>query len=234
MAYALVGTIGAASQGAAVNTAVTPAYGQTPTAGNLLICFVAITGSSVLPTTPSGWSIAIQSNNNSCSSHLFFKIAAGGDTAPTISAIVTGMGAAQLAEFSGNGTTKDKAGAGGSATSPIALGLGTASTESGELLVVTGADFRSAARTPNDTWTSNHGTITQAGNNNGASSVNHYSFGYCLATTSNSGQDTATMTCSVTTSLTGLNASAATFLLPPAVPLPELILQPMTPATQPR
>jgi hypothetical protein len=213
--YVLVGTIGVASQGAA-SAAVTPAWGtsENRTAGNLLICFVAVTTSPVIPTTPSGWSVGVQQNNGSgsCGAYIYYKIAAGTDTAPTIAALTSGLIAAQLAEFSGNNATPlDQIGGTTSPSSPITATLGGADTTSTELIIMAGADFRSAARTPNDTWTSNHATITQAGSNNGVSSANHYSFGYSLATTSNSGADTAIMTCSVTTSLTGLAIAACTF-----------------------
>jgi hypothetical protein len=232
VAYALVGTIGAASQGTAGN-AVTPAWGtsENRTAGNLLICFCSVTGTGIGPATPAGWTNFGTQSGTSCSATIFYKIAAGADVAPTIAAITSGVIAAQLAEFSGNSAAPfDKFGQNTGTTSPITATLSGSDVSSGELIVMVGADFRSAARTPNDTWTSNHATITQAGNNNAASSVNHYSFGYALATTSNSGADTAVMTCSVTTSITGLVVLAITFLLAPPVEIPSLIAQPPTPA----
>jgi hypothetical protein len=191
-------------------------------------------GSATFPTTPSGWSVGLQQNSagGACGAYIYYKIATGADAVPTIAAITGGTIAAQLAEFSGNHATPlDKFGAATGTTSPITATLNAADTASGELLIIAGTDFRSVARAPNDTWTSNHGTITQAGNNNGTSTVNHYSFGYCLATTSNVGADTAIMTLSVTTSITGLVVVAATFQLPSVAVnvLPELIQQPMTP-----
>lgn len=238
MAYALVGTIGAASQGA-VTTAVTPAWGtsENRTAGNLLICFCVVTQAATVPANISGWTRTFfSSSGNLCGFAIFYKIAAGADAAPTIAAITNGFIAAQLAEFSGNPATspEDQSGAASNTgTSPITTTFsnpGSNDVAAGELLIIVSADARSAARTPSDTLTSNHGTITQAGNNNAASSANHYSFGYCLATTSNSGATTATLTSSVTTSLSGLAVCGATFLLAPVLPLPELITQPMTSA----
>lgn len=144
---------------------------------------------------------------------IYYKIAAGADTAPTIAAITSGLIAAQLAEFSGNSATpSDKVGS-SVAPPPGTATFGAADTASGELLIVVGADTRSVARATNDTWTSNHATVTQAGNNNGTSSLNHYSFGYALATTSNSGANTVTLTASITTSVTGFAIAAATFKL---------------------
>src|SRR4029077_10683441 len=211
--YALVGTIGVASQGAS-GAAVTPAWGtgESRTAGHLLICFVGVTGSAIMSATPSGWSLGAGGTSTTIATQIFYKIAAGADTAPTLSAVTSGVISAQLAEFSGNSATPfDKFGNTSSAASPITATLNAADTATGELLIIVGADFRSAARTPTDTLTSNNATITQAGNNNGVSSVNHYSFGYCLATTSNAVADTAVMTCSVTTSITRLHVCAQTF-----------------------
>jgi hypothetical protein len=122
---------------------------------------------------------------------------------------------AQLAEFTGGATSSplDKSGTATGTSSPLTATFGAADTASGELLLISSGDFRSAARTPNDILTSNHATITQAGNNNGVSNASHYSFGYALATTSNSGANTAVLTPSVTTSITGLAVVAATFKL---------------------
>jgi hypothetical protein len=231
VAYALIGTPASASSGP---SSILPTWGTglNRTTGNLLICPCSVTGSAVLLTTPSGWTVATQFNPTSCSANIYYRIATGGDTAPTIT-IPAGTGAAQLLEFSGNSATPlDKFGTAGSASSPTTATLTAADTASGELFIVCGADIRSAARTPSDTWTSNHATITLAGNNNAISTTNHYSFGYALATTSNTGANTAVLTASVTTSLTQLGVVAATFLLAPVVeiPLPELILQPMRPA----
>src|SRR4029453_13736617 len=218
MAYSLVGTIGIASQ-AALSTAITPAWGTSENrdVGNLLILFLAQTGTGVsaAPATPAGWTLAVNVEATNTGAAMYFKIATGADTAPTIAAITNVTLAAQLAEFSGNATTspKDKQGGNTGAASPVTATFSSADTSAGELLVICSADARSAARTPTDTLTSNNATITQAGNNNGVSSANHYSFGYSLATTSNASADTAVVTASVTTSLTGLCVNAATFKL---------------------
>jgi hypothetical protein len=231
MAFALVGALGAATQGAAVNTAVTPAWdaGASRTAGNLLICFCASTGAGTFPTIPAGWSEARAQIGTSCAAGIYYKIATGADAAPTIAAIPSSRIAAQLAEFSGNATISplDQNSFNGGTTSPRTFTMGAPDATSGELLVLAGADFRSAARTPNDTWTSNNATITQAGNNNGVSSVDHYSFGYGV-TTSNASATTGVMTISTTTSVTGLIIVGATIKVAPVVVMPDLITEPMT------
>lgn len=215
-AITLVGTIGAAVQGtsgAAVSTLAWGA-GESRTAGNLLICFCSVTGVATNPSTPSGWTLAGASIGISSASIIFYKVAAGTDAAPTLAAVTSGVIAGQLAEFTGNTASPlDKSGFAGTSSSPVTAALSAADTASGELLIAAGADFRSAARSPNDTWTSNHATMTQAGSNNGVSSANHYSFGYSLSTTSNSGQTSVVMTASTSTSLTGLTISGASFLV---------------------
>lgn len=220
MAYALVGTIGTAVQTAAgspLNT-VTFGTGESRTAGNLLIFWVTVTASATLPGTPSGWSIGAQVAGTSCSATVYYKIAAGSDAAPTISAITSGLIAGQLAEFSGNRqvTPADRSGTQTATSNPVTATFGGADSSSGVLWVAAGADRRSVARASNDTWTGNHVTATAAGNNNGTSSQDHYSFAYAN-TTSNSGADTAVMTLSITTSITGLAVAASSFELPASV-----------------
>lgn len=230
MAFALVGTIGVASQGVA-SAAVTPAWGtsENRTVGNLLVCFVSVTGSVTAPTTPSGWTAPFGSfGGTNCSATILIKTATGTDAAPTIAAITSGVIAAQLAEFSG-GNVVDRGGGLGGTTSPLNSGQNLQDTSVGELLLIASADFRSTARTPNDTLTSNNATVTQAGNNNGVSSVNHYSFGYSLSTTSNASTTSVILTCSVTTSITGLVIASATIKLAPLPVLPDLFQQPLTP-----
>jgi hypothetical protein len=219
MAVALVGTIGAASVGA-LSTAVTPAYGtgETRVAGNLLILYCTITGSATLPTTPSGWSIAKQVAGTSCSATVYYKVAAGNDAAPTIALVTGGYIVGQLAEFSGVAATTplDQSGSATGTTSPVTATFAGADTTAGELIVACGADLRSVARASNDTWTGNHCTFILGGSNNGVSNLRHYSDAYAVATSSNAGADTAIMTLSIATSITGLAVAAVTFKLPPA------------------
>lgn len=217
MAFALVGVAGAASVGA-VNTAVTPAYGQTPTAGNRLILFVSVTGSvTQAGGFGTGWVTWATSSGNSTSVSIATKIAVGGDAAPTVAADTTGVISAHLEEWSGGEATntRDQSHTTASGTtSPITATFNAADAAAGELVAMAAADFRSAARAPNDTWTSNHGTPTLRASNNGVSSTNHYSHA-TLITNSNSGADTAVLTASVTTSITGLSIAAVSFKLAP-------------------
>jgi hypothetical protein len=232
VAYALVGTIGVASQGA-VSAAVTPAWGtgESRTAGNLLIAFASVTGISTGPAAPSGWTPAGTAAGGSCFAAIYYKIATGADAAPTFGAITGGLIAAQLAEFSGNSSTPlDKQGSANGSSSPITATCSAADTTSGELLLMCIADRRSTARANNNTWTSNNGTVTQAGSNNGVSSADHYSFGYIVGTTSNASADTAVCTISVTTSIVGLAVASASFLLAPPPAIADIIQQPLQPA----
>jgi hypothetical protein len=215
MAIALVGTIGTAKVSAAGSALTTLAWGtgETRATGNLLVLFVSVTEVATLPTTPSGgWAIAKQQAGTGSSATIYWMAAAGGDTAPTINAITSGVITGQLAEFSGvNVAAIDQSAAGTASSSPVTITFGGADAGSGELILFVTADYRSTARSPNDTWTSNHVTsVTQAGSNNGTSSKDHYSFAYGL-TNSNSGADTGVAAFSVTTTLSGAALSAVTF-----------------------
>ena len=186
MAVALVGTIGAVSLGA-TGAAVTPAWGtsETRAANNLLICWVDVHGVATLPTTPAGWIIAVQTAGTSCSATIYYKMAqaAGGDTAPTIAAITSGFIQAQLAEFSGvathTTTPPDRSGVAAGTGTPIVATTGGTDAVVGDLVVVAGCSFYSAAATKTLTHTVTGGatTITST-NNNGTSLARHYNFGY--------------------------------------------------------
>ncbi len=54
MSFSLVGSLGAVHV-TGTNVANTPAYGQTPTAGNLLLCWVVGFVGTTTPTTPANW-----------------------------------------------------------------------------------------------------------------------------------------------------------------------------------
>lgn len=220
MAFALVGTIGTAVTGA-VGASVSPGWGtnENRTADNLLILTVSAPGGAGTLSTPSGWSVAKQQAGTTCGSHIFYKIAAGSDAAPTTGTVSGATLTAQLSEWSGGRASSplDTYQGGASATSsPVTATFGGVDATAGELLIMCGADFRSVARSSNDTWTSNRGTVTAAANNNGTSSRYHQSSGYITSTSSNSNADTAIMTLSITTSITGLTVAAATFELPAA------------------
>lgn len=214
MAYAIVGTIGAVSQGTS-GAAVTPSWGtsENRTANNLLLCWVAVTGVATLPTTPSGWSIGVQKAGTSVSSTVYYKIAAGSDAAPTIAAITSGVIAAQLAEFSGNTITSplDQSGSAAGTTSPQTATAGAKSKTGTELIVSAAGAFYSAAATKTFSETYNNGGSPTRTQNSGTSTANHYDFAYGTGTGNASSQNHAfTYT---TTSITGEANAVATFLV---------------------
>jgi hypothetical protein len=209
---ALVGSLGAASVGA-VGAAVTPAYGQATTAGNLLVLFVSVTSVATLPAAISGWTIAKQQAGTSCSASIYYKQAAGSDTAPTVAAITSGYIVAHLGEFSGVVTSSqvDQTGGANGTSSPTTATQAGTDSVAGDLLIMVGGDLRSVARASNDTWTSNRGTVTLGQSNNGSSNLRHYSTGYILNCSTNSNADTAIQTLSITSSITGLVVASTSF-----------------------
>jgi len=225
MAFALVGSYGTPSQGAAA-AAVTPAYGagSSRTAGNLLVLRFAVTGTTTAPTVTAGWTPAGSGSGNSCYVAIYYKIAAGGDAAPTVNGVASGVIAAQLAEYSGQVTSGDVRESGGSSTqsttSPVTANNTAVDAGSKNLLLMVAADKRSTARASNDTWTSNRGTPTLTGSNNGVSSTEHYSFADILSTDSNNNVDTSTLTLSITTNITGIMILMIPFRPQLDVPVP--------------
>jgi hypothetical protein len=210
MAVALVGTMGTAQLYTSGSAASTLAYGQTPTAGNLLVLWVSVTGSATLPTTPSGWTIAKQQAGTSCSASIYYKIAAGSDAAPTVAAITSGSIAGRLGEYTGQAATP-LASTGGVAgtSSSLAATNAAADAASGALMVSSVGLFNSNART-NATWNEvyTNGTAIQV-NNSGVSVVNHYGFSYAI-TTANAVADKDTFAFT-TTQLTGAVVALASF-----------------------
>src|SRR5262245_35490179 len=180
MAWALVGTIGTAVQSTAGGSA-SPAWGtgENRTAGNLLVLYVGVNKSATLPSTPQGWNVAAQVAGTSTSATIFVKAAEGSDAAPSISGITSAFISAQLAEFSGAIPVQHQSGTNTGTASPVTATNGGASQATNSLILIASADTRSTNRASNDTLTSNHvTTMTQAGNNNGVSNQQHYSFGY--------------------------------------------------------
>lgn len=183
MAYALVGTIGTVSAGAS-GAAVTPAYGtgESRTANNLLVCWVAGSGGTVVPATPAGWSSAASLNGNSLSGAVFYKVAAGADAAPTIALSAGVVWSARLGEFSGGATATplDKTGTLTSGTGTLTLTASGIDTAIGELVV-----YAAAAGLNGGTQTmassGNNWTPTDV-NNNATATANHYLFGYGVTT----------------------------------------------------
>lgn len=211
MGYALVGSAGAVDTGAS-GGAITPSYGQTTTLHNLLILQVDGFGTATLPAAITNWSIAKQQAGTSCSTSIYYKVAAGSDGQPTVAAVTSTTLVGQLFEFSGGAasSTIDKIGGAAGTTSPITGTNGGVDTASSELIIVCGCSFYSSASgTKTLALTSNHATLTSSTNQN-AAITQVYDFAYGV-TTSNSGADTGINTFSIT-NITGAAVAVATFL----------------------
>jgi hypothetical protein len=211
--YALVGTIGAPVQGAnsgAVGSSQGLAWGagESRTASNLLICWCSVANIATLPATPTGWSIAHQLAGTSCSSTIYYLLAAGSDAVPTINAITGGIISVQLAEFSDNATTSPLDQHGGATTTPFTATATGTDTASGELVILANSGFYSAAATKTLSSSLNNGATAVIKTNNSVSSKAHFCFGYGI-TTSNSSADSATN--SFTAGASGVSASIASF-----------------------
>lgn len=229
MAGALVGTIGAVST-AVVNTAVTPAWGtgESRTAGNLLICWVAGNQVATFPTLPTGWSLGDQEATSPpvASSTVLYKIAAGADAAPTIAAVANVSWSVQLGEFSGlaPSTPVDQDGvASANAISPVVATSGAADAALGELVIACAAILLSGSfLTIAAAHTLNNGASAVSTNNNSTSTVSHYNFAYGF-TTGNSVADSDSFAFTASTGRVALvlisfelgSAAAATITLGP-------------------
>jgi hypothetical protein len=206
----LVGTAGVVSQGAS-GAAVTPAYGQTPSAGDLLVLTVAVTGVATLPTTPSGWSLAVTATGTSVASAIFYKIATGADAAPTVAAITSGVISAQLSEYAGINQTTPLCATGTAAgtTSPIVVTNSRIDYSIGSLMVTAVAHLRSAGTLGSQTDTYTNATSVQT-SNKATSTANHYDFSYAAATTAHASSD-ADSVAFTTTGITGMCVALASF-----------------------
>lgn len=227
MAYALVGSLGTPAVGS-VDTAFTPAYGQSPTAGNLLICWYVGFGSTTAPTTPTGWGF-LSSSGTAVRVGLFYKIATGGDAAPTITAEGSTQFIAMLGEFQGNFATQasilDKNGvASGTAATETATASGD-DASIGELIILAGLARYSSANTVTIQNVLNNGTSSET-NNGSTSTDNHFSFGWAIGT-SRTVADTNSWSTSTATNLTASMSLVGSFKLAPvlgsaAIALPAL------------
>lgn len=217
MAYTLIGAgafSGAGGAAGTINTAYTPAWGSgSRTANNLLVCAVAGTQGGQTPATPSGWTLAVSSTGTTSKAIIFYKIAAGGDAAPTLAASATMVWLGMLFEFSGNATSlpSDKNGGTNVTTSPVVATASAADTAAGELVVAVGAAFYSTAATKTLGFTLNNGATASDSDNDATSTVNHGCATYGV-TTGNAAADTASMAFT-TTKITEAAASIASFKL---------------------
>jgi hypothetical protein len=215
MAYALVGSIGTVNQSAAAGNDANPTFAQTTTASNLLILWVTGSGTaSTFPATPSGWTLACQINGLAkVSSSLYWKIAVGSDTAPTITGVANVLFAAQLGEFSGGATASpvdQTATPAASTTSTLAATAGGTDVASGELVCSAAAIRYSAGTVITTSHSFNNGTAHDT-KNDGPSVANHYNHSYTITTgNASANSDTFSFT---TTNIQGASVALASFKL---------------------
>ena len=199
MAIALVGSLGAAVTG---TTTAAPSFGQSPTAGNLLVAWY-VTSSSNLPSTPSGWTQLGSATSGTLTATAFYKAAAGGDTAPSWSDAGATFIAAALGEFSGantTGTAADRNFATSSVTSAAVATAAGVDAASGELILGMTIITYSMSATKTTSHAYNNGATTQAAaswNNDGTSTATHFRLSYGI-TTGNASADTLTVTFTTT------------------------------------
>lgn len=199
MAYALVGSLGTVATGTGLSVSPTFGTGESRTAGNLLVCWVAGAGTSSLDPPPSGWTQAVADANTRAA--IFYKVATGGDSAPTISQGSSGtLLAAGLAEFSGGATStpEDQDASSTALTSATVITAASADTASGELVIGCAHYFYSMAGTKTTSHAYNNGGTTLSNaNNDGTSDISHYRFTYAI-TTGNASADSLTDTWTTT------------------------------------
>jgi hypothetical protein len=185
MTIALVGTAGTPVLGA-YQGAISPPWGsgESRTAGNLLICWHTGFEQITYPTTPAGWSIAAHAQlSGGGNVSLFYKVAAGGDAAPTFGSLGSQTQAAGLSEFSGlSSTPLDQSGAARTTTSPIVKTLDSADVASGELVIAIGCLYYPASASLISSHTFNNGVSPTYIHNDATSTQCHYRFAYGLTT----------------------------------------------------
>lgn len=184
--YALVGSKGAVASSASGGSLSTLAWGagENRTQNNLLICVVNGYGIATAPGAITGWT-KIAGASASVTSTLYYKIAAGGDAAPTVPAVASTVLTGQLMEFSGNVVVSvqyESAGA-ASLTSPAVATAGSADVSVGCLIVVLAATLYASNHTHTaGAHTLNNGATASSTNNNASNVVNHYDFAHGITT----------------------------------------------------
>ncbi len=191
MAIALVGSLG--TYLAQTTNSIQPSFGQSTTAGNLLIAWVTQRNDTVnqITTSASGWSQAVQKQGSQSAAAIFYKAnCASGETSPVFGATNAVRMVAQLAEFSGPTTIPvDQTGTLSgvvSPASPLSVTAGGADMQSGELQVTnfTWINTTATSVTTADTYGSN-ATAVNAGNGDGIGSFEHCRFTYAITTANN-------------------------------------------------
>lgn len=178
MAIALV-SAGTEATGA---TSAAPAFGQSTTAGNLLILVASSSGANSLSNSDGTWTLGKTQDGTSTHATIWYKPNCGaGETAPS----VTGGSAtvrATLLEFSGVVTSSpvDRAVASASLSSITAAGV---DASSGELMVTVDMYHYATSGTVTTTDTYNNATAVNIGNNDSGNTGNHSRSAYGITTT---------------------------------------------------
>lgn len=193
---ALVGALGAPTLQGNGTSPLTPTWGTgaTRTAGNLLICWASNQGTTAVPATPAGWSLAasvVGTGGTFASGAIFYAIATGSDAAPTLTA---NRVYAQLGEFTYNASTPlDQSAGTNLSSSPQTVTNPAADASSGELVVFLGSAHFSSAGTSSISATQNNVASTSFGGSGYAALADAFCFGYGISN-ANATPDSATFT----------------------------------------
>lgn len=215
-AFAQVGTTAGTTTGAA-GAASNPSWNgnQPRTLGDLLICLVSGTGAVTTPTVPAGWiGVVVSGAAGSCG--LMWKIATGGDAAPSI-ALASGVTwNATLLEFQGNLNNIYVRDQFGSAAATVATNTATAQRpdiSAGELVCFASVASYSTSASRTNSQTINNATVTAVGTNNtGVSGTIFPEQGFGVTTTKASA-DSTSWTVSTTSKLVTSSTIMVSFQL---------------------
>lgn len=190
------------------------AFGQPPTAGNLLVCWWCGDGVTSFPTQPSGWSVIQSQAGTSCACVMYSKIAVGNDSVPGFNSKGSDVQSVQLGEFFGtqNPVVRGHEPVATGTTSPLTAAAGPVDSSPNCLYVACGTVFYSTTTSTN--------TLSMSFNTNnavatttllGGTTANQYAFAYGFAS-SNASAISATMTFTTTNTVTGADVIAASIL----------------------
>lgn len=203
------------SQGpvASGTTSVAPVFGQPPTAGDLLTLQFSNFGSASSPAAPTGWTLAVKSASASAeAAAIYWRIAAGNDTAPSLTGLGGSACNAMLSEYTGNTTLAGQfvdSGNNSGSSSPLNGVCGSIDQQI-NLLVAVGSCLYTTAATKTLTHTFNNGATANATSNNAVSTVDHYAYAWGVITTPNNASD-STSFAFTTTKISGTGLAIASF-----------------------
>lgn len=203
----------------------TPSWdaGATRVAGNLLVCSIILSPNSAVPTTPTGWTLAAQVVANTTAAYsIFYRVATGGDAAPTFISL-SGTGTAVLMEFSGVASVPlDQTATAGGTTSPQVATDSTTDIGAFELIIACAGNMSHSLVTTNTSHSINNGTSINSVNNNGLTS-DSYNFAWGV-TTGNAAADSDSF--SSTGSLGSIGIAIASFKVgPPPTRSDRIVLE---------